>query len=153
MTEKDKELLIKDLVSRLPYGVKMNHIADNEISPCTLRGIDVDYDYAMLRNEGGYSYVPVEDYKPYLFPMSSMTEEQMKEYYSLADNVSLRPGEGTYFGIKIHCIKLGISDNPHEGLWDYVDLDAIDWLNKNHFDYRGLIKKGLAIDCTNLNIY
>jgi hypothetical protein len=131
----------------------MNHIADNEVSPCTLRGIDVDYDYAMLRNEGGYSYVPVEDYRPYLLPMSSMTEEQQKEYYSLADNVSLRPGEGTYFGIKIHCIKLGISDNPHEGLWDYVDLEAIDWLNKHHYDYRGLIKKGLAIDCTNLNIY
>lgn len=67
--------------------------------------------------------------------------------------MTIKPGRGSYFGIKIHCIKLGISDNPHEGVWDDVDLDAIDWLNKNHFDYRGLIEKGLAIDATSKNIY
>ena len=67
--------------------------------------------------------------------------------------MTIKPGRGSYFGIKIHCIKLGISDNPHEEVWDYIDLDALDWLNKNHFDYRGLIEKGLAIDATGLNIY
>lgn len=151
MKQEDKKLLLQDLCSRLPYGVKMNHIANDEHSPSTLIGIDRDY--VSLQSIGGYSYVPVEHYKPYLFPISSMTEEQKKEYYSLADDVTIKPGQGCYLGIKIHCIKLGISDNPHEEVWDYIDLGALDWLNKNHFDYRDLIPKGLAIDCTNLNIY
>jgi hypothetical protein len=48
---------------------------------------------------------------------------------------------------------LGISDNPHEEVWDRIDLDAIDWLNAHHFDYRGLIEKGLALDATGKNVY
>ena len=61
----------------------------------------------------------VSEIKPYLFPISSMTDEQLEEFE-----------------------KCGL-----EGYHDY------DWYNKNHFDYRGLIPMGLAIDCTNLNIY
>ena len=118
MKQEDKELLLKDLCSRLQYGVKMNHIADNEVSPITLIGINEDY---IILRGGGYSYVPVEHYKPYLFPLSSITEEQiaqlefwafMKEYHKITN-----------------------------------------FYYENHIDFRGLIEKGLAIDCTNLNIY
>lgn len=140
MKQEDKELLLRDLCARLPYGV-----------------IVEDRNGVHRLTSGNTEFVDLFNgkcnIKPYLFPLSSMTEEQKEEYYSLADDVTIKRGQGSYFGIKIHCIKLGISDNPHEGLWDYIDLDAIDWLNKNHFDYRGLIEKGLAIDCTNLNIY
>ena len=155
MTQEDKDLLLKDLCTRVPYGVKF--VIDNGLNNVrTLTGIgeDIPYeDWQMCAFARGISAIPIEEIKPYLFPMSSMTEEQKEEYYSLADDVTIKPGQGSYFGIKIHCIKLGISDNPHEGVWDWIDLDAIYWLNKNHFDYRGLIEKGLAIDATGLNIY
>ena len=128
MKQEDKDLLLRDLCARLPYGVKMNHIADDEHSPSTLIGIDKDY--VSLQSIGGYSYVPAEHYKPYLFPLSSMTEEQDKEFALLQTDVHI---SGFLFA----------SDCSN----------MIDWLNKNHFDYRGLISKGLAIDCTNLNIY
>ena len=78
MTQEEKDLLLKDLCARLPYGVKMNHIADDEHSPKTLIGVAKDM--ITLEGLGGYECVDVEDYKPYLFPLSSMTEEQKKEY-------------------------------------------------------------------------
>ena len=151
MTQDQKDLLLKDLCARLPYGVIVN-----------VKGFDYDYNSKLTQIYNGVgcsiqvtTNMPydIEQVKPYLFPLSSMSEEQKEEYYSLADDVTIKPGQGSYFGIKIHCIKLGISDNPHEGVWDDVDLDAIDWLNKNHFDYRGLIPMGLANDATGLNIY
>lgn len=78
--------------------------------------------------------------KPYLFPLSSMTEEQ-KKY--IADRWGIN--EESDFEINSdwgeYIVELG----------DIVDF--IDWLNENHFDYRGLIEKGLAIDATGLNIY
>lgn len=159
MTQNEKDLLLKDLCARVPYGVKAISkipINQNESKEIVGQVTSVHYNVSIVQ-VGGFDvivdYNPYFEIKPYLFPISSMTEEQKEEYYSLADDVTLKRGEGSYFGIKIHCIKLGISDNPHEGVWDDVDLDAIDWLNKNHFDYRGLIEKGLAIDATGLNIY
>jgi hypothetical protein len=150
MTQEEKELLLKDLCARLPHGVKVK-LGDNP------NIFDLEYRIKFAVMYGNFDkledILDITNIKPYLFPLSSMTEEQKEEYYSLADDVTLNRGEGSYFGIKIHCIKLGISDNPHEGVWDDVDLDAIDWLNKNHFDYRGLIPMGLAIDATGLNIY
>lgn len=150
MTQEQKELLIKDLCARLPYGVKCKYYdcCEGDYDEGTICGFERQ-EYIQI--DGVCIYV--EEVKPYLLPISSMTEEQKRDYYSLADDVTIKPGQGSYFGIKIHCIKLGISDNPHEGVWDDVDLDAIDWLNKNHFDYRGLIPMGLAIDATGLNIY
>lgn len=148
MTQKDKELLIKDLCARIPYGVKVEY--KNEIFG--VEHVCPMYEEVKFDTHETWT-VDVSDIKPYLFPISSMTEEQKEEYYSLADDVTIKPGQGSYFGIKIHCIKLGISDNPHEGVWDWIDLDAIDWLNKNHFDYRGLIEKGIALDATGLGVY
>ena len=139
MTREDKELLLKDICARLPYGVKMNHIADDEHSPKTLIGVAKDM--ITLEGLGGYECVDVEDYKPYLFPLSSMTEEQ---YEYISYNFG-RDG--------LDYIKYGTCDF-HSSTRNIEDIyKLVDWLNKNHFDYRGLIPKGLAIDATGLNIY
>ena len=84
MKQEDKDLLLKDLCGRLPYGVKMNHIADNEHSPKTLIGIAKDM--ITLQGQSGYECVDVKHYKPYLFPMSSMTEWQERELEILMKN-------------------------------------------------------------------
>ena len=124
MTREDKELLLKDLCARLPYGVKMNHIADDEHSPKTLIGVAKDM--ITLEGLGGYECVDVEHYKPYLFPLSSMTEEQIKEFNSITQKCN------TYIGKSIL---------------------LTDFCNKHHIDWRGFIEKGLAEDATDKNIY
>ena len=112
----DKELLLKDLCARLPYGVK--GIVEDGIKATTPsewpveKSIEFSMRYMVIKN----------GWKPYLFPLSSMTEEQKDDM------------------IKSSC---GIG----------LDKNVFDWYNKNHFDYRGLIEKGLAIDATGLNIY
>ena len=127
MTQENKELLFKDLCARLPYGVKFlreswNFEWDQELSVIeVLEDIDKD---GYINNTKVYR---IEDIKPYLFPLSSMTEEQKQEYQYLTER------------------------------WMYDSSysigDSIDWLNAHHFDYRCLIEKGLAIDATGLNIY
>ena len=121
MTQENKELLLKDLCARLPYGIKASYYgADEECE--TWDEVDgVAFDYVEI---GQYS-LPIERIKPYLFPLSSMTEEEKSMYEGLmigTDNIS------------------------------YM-LDVVDWLNAHHFDYRGLIDKSLALDATGLNIY
>ena len=136
ITKENKELLLKDLCARLPYGVKMNHIADNEHSPKTLIGVAKDM--ITLKGLGGYECVDVEHYKPYLFPLSSMTEEQKKEYNYWKHEVPVCRYE---YGDVVEEIEL------------YDSPESFEYLIENHFDYRGLIEKGLAIDATGLNIY
>ena len=136
MTREDKELLLKDLCARLPYGVKMNHIADDEHSPKTLIGVAKDM--ITLEGLGGYECVDVENYKPYLFPLSSMTDEQKKKYNWLKHSVFVCHYE---YGDVVEEIEL------------YDSPESFEYLIENHFDYRGLIEKGLAIDATGLNIY
>ena len=125
MTQEDKELLLKDLCARLPYNVicqvefKENGKYNSKVM--FLSGIFTDEAYFTTKGGSIYS----NEYKPYLFPLSSMTEEEKLMYEGLmigTDNIS------------------------------YM-LDVIDWLNVHHFDYRGLIEKGIAIDATGLNIY
>ena len=113
MTQEDKELLLKDLCARLPYGVIIQ-IKDWAVLDAELKIGNIN----RLRING-------VELKPYLFPMSSMTDEQYKEYWEL----------------------------EHSGNMERLSIPALDWLNKNHFDYRGLIPMDLAIDATNLNIY
>ena len=75
----------------------------------------------------------IEVIKPYLRPMSSMTEEELKEYHK------------TFFYHERY-------DNEHKtGQNCSITFETYDWLNKHHFDYRGLIKKGLAIAVTEEN--
>lgn len=130
MTQEQKELLLKDLCSRLPYGVIVKD--RNRVHELTAGNTEfTDLLYNSKCN-----------IRPYLFPFSSMTEEQREELFIvvLDEQVSVSKYEFTdmtgYSNVSIHRI-----------------LDAIDWLNKNHFDYRGLIEKSLAIDATGLNIY
>ena len=134
MTQEDKELLLKDLCARLPYGIKASYYGVeeecetwDEIECVTLDGyVDI----------GQYS-LPIEGIKPYLFPLSSMTEEQ-KKY--LKDRFCY-DWDGEPYDLRKCQIEIGDTD------------ELIDWFNKNHFDYRVLIEKGLAIDATGLNIY
>ena len=136
MIQENKELLIKDICARLPYGVKMNHIADDECSPQTLIGVAKDM--ITLSSSAGYSCVDVEHYKPYLFPLSSMTDEQRQEYTYIVNYIS--PDD---------------TDNWKEGEFIYVEqfTQLMHFYHKNHLDYRGLITMGLATDATGLNIY
>ena len=125
MTQEDKELLLRDLSARLPYGVKVNVkgvVYSNRI--CNLIGIHHGLNTYIVVPDGMQYHI--ESINPYLFPLSSMTEEQKNEYQYIIER------------------------------WyepSYLISDITDWLNKNHFDYRGLIEKGLAIDATGLNIY
>lgn len=135
MTQEDKDLLLKDLCARLPYGIKASYYGAeeecetwDEIECVTLDGyVDI----------GQYS-LPIECIKPYLFPLSSMTEEQYNEFFSYYHNIEMDEVKASGDYLKAA----------------YIGDDAkYSWLNKNHFDYRGLIEKGLAIDATGLNIY
>ena len=134
MTQEDKELLLKDLCARLPYGVKVESVFINpdskEHKPCGIEVLDAT-NLLMIRDGLG-------EFKPYLFHLSSMTEEQK---YTCP--------------IGVANLETFIKNEP----WTYLELNPdsilrfVNWLNKNHFDYRGLIPKGLAIDATGLNIY
>ena len=149
MPQEDKELLLKDLCARLPYGVICKDVyakIEGKLSQ-----IGINYDMCLLSDDYGkteWSYIP--NCKPYLFPLSSMTEEQMEELEELCNMYT--PDDDyhpyAYKGIKV-LYKHVLDDNYKFNF----KIDVIDWFNKNHFDYRGLIEKGLAIDATGLNIY
>lgn len=123
----DKELLLKDLCARLPYGIKVGMGVE----------LDADYPYILLginptacgcaevyiARNGITCVGRLQEIKPYLRPMSSMTEKEEKEYCK--------------FSFEAESIYTGLD-------YDTPSMDAIDWLNTHHFDYRGLIKKGLA---------
>jgi hypothetical protein len=73
MTQTDKELLLKDLCSRLPYGVKVQDIYYNSLEPAPIWLIDINaQNVRMFADEG---YQSIEYIKPYLFPMSKVVEE------------------------------------------------------------------------------
>lgn len=134
MTQKDKDLLFKDLCARLPYGVKLGFYAEatKHTYTYTLLGLEPQDDKPIIAKTDHGNFCMLADYiKPYLFPLSSMTEEQRKEFELISDlSYASAYGEEIVFSVKI-----------------------IDWFNKNHFDYRGLIEKDLALDATGLNIY
>jgi hypothetical protein len=124
MNQELKDLFIKDLSARLPYGVKF----ECNKNVYTAKGLDLivtdegDWEYAVTAK--GIAPIEIDFIKPYLFPLSGMTEEQRNEYHELLYN-------------------------PKRG----IDIDYFDWCHKNHLDCRGLIPMGLAINATGLNIY
>ena len=122
MTQENKELLLKDLCARLPYGVKYycNDIKNVWKLNAILTKRQDDSVFLDIYN-------PLDLCKPYLFPLSSMTEEQKKE-------------QEAHFT----CIKHDMS---------FSICRYMEWCYKNHLDINGLIPKGLAIDATELNIY
>ena len=118
MTQEDKDLLIKDLSARLPYRV-ICRVCYNTAD--FYNGKLTPKDIIWFLNHSDFAII-----KPYLRPLNSMTEEENKEYTDI-DNRSYSYPK------------------------DYAHIpasDRIDWLNKHHFDYRGLIEKGLAIKVT-----
>ena len=140
MTQEEKQLLLVDLCGRLPYGVKVQAYSyEHDVETIeTLYGIDSD-GYISTLECGTLNHIS----KPYLFPMSSMTEKQKRELedmgWSFDDSVINNIVE--YLG-------------KHRQFVTHFDCFALmGWLNAHHFDYRGLIPIGLAIDATGLNIY
>ena len=138
MKQEDKELLLKDLCARLPYRVKCKYY------DCC----EGDYDEGAICGFERQEYIQidgvcihVEEVRPYLFPLSSMTEEQKKEC-NFADDLDSDILDAAL--CTNHYYRTGIPA---------VTYNLVDWCIKNHFDYRGLIPMGLAKDATGLNIY
>lgn len=149
MTREQKDLLLQDLCARLPYGIKFlreswNYEWDQELSVIEVLE-DIDKDGYINRTK----VYNVEDIKPYLFPLSSMTDKQGKEIQEIVGNSDnaciIRKTDGLELWLNF------IDTDPTIGLDTIFEVQ--DYLNKNHFDYRELIPMGLAIDATNLNIY
>ena len=141
MTQEDKELLLKDLCARLPYFTKVQ--IKNEIVVLDSICDDDGYHFNFIGDDR--EGVNIENIKPYLFPLSSMTDELWdKEFMGYGIT------EFTRDSFKYGCETLEFyNDNPH--LSSMVSF--INQLIKNHFDIYGLIPMGLANDATGLNIY
>lgn len=151
MTQNEKELLLKDICARLPYGVKCQIQEDEYTYIGTLCRIEVDNKNGHLLDfaesiSGLDCQVYLSEIKPYLLPISSMTEEQLNEFYCefIENEIDYDDFKKYYFETGSYYKMLTpVSECPF----------VIEWFNKNHFDYHNLIDKNLAIDCTNLNIY
>ena len=153
MTKKDKELLFKDLSARLPYGVKVE--IKHYDNAWELLAIYTNGTTYASRDVGYPIETYFEDCKPYLFPMSSMTDEQKKELLELT-GYEARCEESCGFdswGFYVNIVGEYKYEDGKQSIILYPDDIGIDWLNKNHFDYRGLIEKGIALDATGKNIY
>lgn len=120
MTQEDRNLLLKDLCARLPYEIR----ADGYpwITAELVYGIDRD----SVNLQG--TWVKIENVKPYLRPMSSMTEEEKKEFQACHCVYELHPD--------FQPMMCNLAN----------ELNMFDWLNAHHFDYRGLIPMGLALE-------
>ena len=122
MTQEEKDLLLQDLCARLPYNVKVQYQVGSQLPNIKVFNAR---QYDELRN-GSYIDEWLKcTFKPCLFPLSSMTEEQKEELIAILEDKSD----------------------------DEFEYKVVDFYNKNHLDYRCLIPKELAIDATNLNIY
>lgn len=122
MTQEEIQLLLKDLSARLMYGV-MCQVDDGAAGLNDGKLVEIDISKELVRFDADYYWdAYIDDVRPYLRPMSSMTEEELKEFQKFRDITPL----------------------------DWLPL-AHDWLNAHHFDYRGLIERGLAIAVTEEN--
>lgn len=140
MKQEDKDLLLKDLCARLPYNPMVEYKGEsyNVLGITHGRLVLCKPFMSYTLNE----HPLVEEVKLCLFPLSSMTEEQKEEY-------------GKCYDIDLANCAKNLCDrlNGKDTINGYPMYNHIDWCNKNYFDYRGLIPMGLAIDCSDLNIY
>jgi hypothetical protein len=120
MVQEEKQLLLKDLCMRIPYRtfVCLNPGAYNKPETCILTGVHGEQVHLNVDSDP----FRIDHIKPYLRPMSSMTEEEKEEYRTECTKVLL----------------MRYRVNSH--------YPVTDWLNAHHFDYRGLIEKGLALE-------
>lgn len=134
MLQEHKDLLLKDLCGRLPYGVKVK--VTTHSTTYTLKGI-IDTEYGGKQGQLLDKFAPnnvsprtvnyrLDEFKPYLIPRSNLTKEQLEEIDEIMES--------------------------HNSLVQCC-TELVEFYDKNHIDYRGLIPLGLAIDATNLNIY
>ena len=149
MEKSDQHLLFKDLSSRLYYGVMISYcdwideIEDYGEIVDKLYDINIDnYIRVCDRDEEIY----IDCVKPYLFPLSSMTEEQQHLFFC-----RFIENEIDFIDFKHYYLETGRFNKLFTSISDCGDV--IEWFNENHFDYRGLIPKGLALDATGKNIY
>ena len=137
MMREQEDLLVKDLCSRLPYGVIVEtpkgkgHVCDINL---TIFGTEVGVNISATSRDK----FNIEDIKPYFFSLSSMSEEQ-KEF--IKNQFCYDWDSNDPYSLWTYCIEIGAIDA------------LIDLFNKYHIDYRCLISKGLANDATGLNIY
>ena len=128
MTAKEKELLVKDLCGRLPYGVKFT-LVGNEGNIYYITGVKLgvtdDGELGYFVTAFDISSIEISGVKPYLRPMSSMTEEEELDFILKCDSV------------------LRITEKKHTCI---LSIEEIDWLLAHHFDYRDLIPMGLALE-------
>ena len=130
MTQEDKNLLLQDLCGRLPYGV-ICYNSNTENNFKLYDTADIDSGYPTF----DYGYGELETVKPYLRPMSSMTKEELFEVQDIIGK-----------GVEIRDVFINIVDSTIKSL-SYAEIQAVfDWFNAHHFDYRGLIEKGLALE-------
>lgn len=135
MNIEEKNLLLKDLCARFIYGVIVR-VYDNEhgdfdsyVDNISNSCIETHPVEELTTDFNPYVFYKLQEIKPYLRPISSMTEEEKKEFNSLIN------------GVEERCI------NAYgKGGYTLAFIEVNDWLNKHHFDYRGLIEKGLAIE-------
>ena len=141
MTQEEKDLLLKDLCARLPYGVKVKvkYYDDN----WRLLAIYTNSTTYVTRDIGYPIETYFEDCKPYLFPLSSMTKEQLFEVQEILGKNEIKIDDGF----------LRIVDSDRNVITYLEILAVLEWFYKNHFDINDLIPKDLAIDATGLNIY
>lgn len=147
MKKEDKELLLKDLSARLSYGVICNTPkGDGHLCSINQTIFGTKYGINIKATERDYFNDKEVCIKPYLRPMSSMTEEEKKEYIEYAGYEIEESVNGRHYEYYLKDF-VGTQEEP------IANVDAIDWLNAHHFDYRGLIEKNIALDCTGLHIY
>ena len=138
MTQEYKELLLKDLCARLPYGVMVKDEL-GRINKLVIGNADLVrlyYNDFSIYGENALSL-------PFLRPLSSITDEELHEVQEILGK-----------GVEICNGFINIVEILQEKIFSLRELQGVfEWLLKNHFDYEGLIEKGLAIDATGLNIY
>lgn len=160
MTQEEKQLLFKELCTRLPYGIKVHYQEEICSIDCICsdgRILLIDKYGIQLPNIGDSLFEDIDKIKPYLRPISSMTEEEKKELL----RIIVGKKAVKYFQV-LSDGSIDNTDSKHQDLhkfsMHYINFSGstttsyIDWLNAHHFDYRGLIEKGLAIEATT-NMY
>ena len=163
MTQEDKELLLKDLCARLPYGVRgLRDYTDkvatlHSIIPNCKRPNDTTGFIELEFNDSDCCLI--QAFKPYLRPMSSMTEEELKDFVRLKYKDNKVWEIVDFLKMKHDTINVLCKNKNNGDKWIFQESRwtpletwwGIDWLNKYHFDYRGLVPLGIAIAVTEEN--
>ena len=141
MTQEEKELLLKDLSARLPYGVIAHALEINKVG--TVTDVNVSYNTINLTVDnanGDYELVPISDIKPYLRPMSSMTEEEREEWADLFNKPLLELEK--YSDDKD-------AEEVAPQMFAMSHLSSINWLYSKHFNI--ILPKETFIEVTEEN--